>query len=126
MRTAEITLNGVKYPMCFSLRVVRACNERYGGIENIESALRDGGAGKTMDEAIWLLHALIDGGVRHARASGEDAPDAPELDEMLDICGVSDFAGLKDRIMETMTAGSAPAVAVEAESKNAEAARAGV
>ena len=49
MRTAEITLNGVKYPMCFSMRVVRACNERYGDIENIESALKDGGVAKTMD-----------------------------------------------------------------------------
>lgn len=123
MRTAKIVLNEREYPMCFSMRVVRACNERYGGIENIESALRDGGTAKTMDEALWLLHAMIDGGVKHAIASGEKTADAPSLDEMYDICDISDFAELRGKIMETITSGSTPAVTVEVDPKNAEAAR---
>ena len=102
MRTAEITLNGVKYPMCFSMRVVRACNERYGGIENIESALKDGG-------------------VRYERAAGNDAPDAPSLDDMYDICGLEDFSSLREKISATIVGGSTPSVTVESGSKNAEA-----
>ena len=121
MRTAEITLNGVKYPMCFSMRVVRACNDRYGGIENIESALKDGGVAKTMDEAIWLLHTMIDGGVRYERAAGNDAPDAPSLDDMYDICGLEDFSSLREKISATIVGGSTPSVTVESGSKNAEA-----
>ena len=123
MRTAEITLNGVKYPMCFSMRVVRACNERYGGIENIESALKDGGVAKTMDEAIWLLHTMIDGGVRYERAPGNGAPDAPTLDDMYDICGLEDFSSLREKISATIVGGSTPSVTVESGSKNAETTR---
>lgn len=121
MRTAEITLNGVKYPMCFSMRVVRACNERYGGIENIESALKDGGVAKTMDEAIWLLHTMIDGGVRYERVAGNDSPDAPTLDDMYDICGLEDFSSLREKISATIVGGSTPSVTVESGLKNAEA-----
>ena len=121
MRTAEITLNGVKYPMCFSMRVVRACNERYGGIENIESALKDGGVAKTMDEAIWLLHTMIDGGVRYERAAGNDAPDAPTLDDMYDICGLEDFSSLREKNSATIVGGSTPEDTVGPSPKNAEA-----
>lgn len=123
MRTAKITLGGREYPMCFSMRVVRACNERYGGIENIDSAIRDGGTARTMDEVIWLLHAMIDGGIRHAAASGESAPDIPSLEDMYDICDISDFAGLREKITETISSGSTPAVTVKADPKNAGAAQ---
>lgn len=122
MRTAEITLNGVKYPMCFSLRVTKACEERYGGIENIDAALRETGAGNAINEVIWLLRELIGGGVRYSKRMGIETPETPDADELLDTCDISDFAGLKNKIIETMSTGRTPGIEVEVDSKNAAAA----
>ena len=36
MRTAKISIDGREYLLCFSARVMRACTERYGGVESID------------------------------------------------------------------------------------------
>ena len=64
---------------------------------------------------------MIDGGVRYERAAGNDAPDAPSLDDMYDICGLEDFSNLREKINATIVGGSTPSVTVESGSKNAEA-----
>ena len=39
MKTTSIEINGKTYPLCFSLRVMRSCTERYRSIEKIDSAI---------------------------------------------------------------------------------------
>lgn len=118
MRTAKLRLGKNDYLLCFSTRVVRAVNERYGGVDKIDTVLRDGDTTKALDEILWLIHTMMDGGYRYAQYEGIDAPQIPTLDELQDICDVSDFAGLRDKINETISTGT-PDVAVEDNSKNA-------
>lgn len=131
MRTARIEIEGREHLLCFSARVVRAVTERYGSVENIDSALsgrspsdsaaqdaEDGrepqfDAVRALDEAVWLLATMMDGGARYARLNEIDNPPALTADELLDVLDISDFGRLKDKIAETITNGKS--VNVEAE-----------
>ena len=102
MRTAKLTVNGKEYLLCFSVRVLRAVSERYGDVTHIPEALDQEDTVRAMDEAFWILSAM--------------------MEQLYDLCDISDFMGLKNKIAETITAGRA--VTVEAEApKNAGTAR---
>lgn len=127
MRTAKIEIGGREYLLCFSARVVRAVTERYGGVEYIDSALSgrpqrgdaapeavDGqnpaaesafDAVRALDEAVWLLSAMMDGGARYAKLNDLDNPPVLTADDLLDVLDLSDFSRLKSKIAETITNG---------------------
>lgn len=113
MRTARIEIEGREHLLCFSARVVRAVTERYGGVEEIDGALDVSEPVRALDEAVWLLAAMMDGGARYARLNELDNPPALTADELLDVLDISDFGRLKGKIAETITNGKS--VNVEAE-----------
>ncbi len=113
MRTARIEIAGREHLLCFSARVVRAVTERYGGVEEIDGALDVSEPVRALDEAVWLLAAMMDGGARYARLNELDNPPALTADELLDVLDISDFGRLKGKIAETITNGKS--VNVEAE-----------
>lgn len=126
MRTAKIDICGKEYLLCFSARVVRAVTERYGGMERIDEALsgKDGtdaepSAVKALDEAVWLLAAMMNGGERYAKLNGLPNPHALTADELLDVMDIGDFARLREKIAETITNGKEAHVEAEPP-KNAE------
>ena len=120
MRTAKITIGGQEHLLCFSARAVRACTERYGGVEHIDDALtaKDGLVG-ALDEAVWLLATMMDAGDRYAKLNGIPNPPALTAEDLLDMMDMEDFAGLKDKIVETITNGQQKNVEAEPP-KNAE------
>ena len=119
MRTASIEIGGKAHLLCFSARVVRAVTERYGGMESIDEALSTENPVKALDEAVWLLAAMMDGGARYAKMSGMETPPPLTADELLDVLDIGDFAALREKIAETVTNGTTRHV--EADSgKNAE------
>lgn len=113
MRTAKIEIEGREHLLCFSARVVRAVTERYGGVEEIDGVLDVSEPVRALDEAVWLLAVMMDGGARYARLNELDNPPALTADELLDVLDISDFARLKNKIAETITNGKS--VNVEAE-----------
>lgn len=113
MRTARIEIEGREHLLCFSARVVRAVTERYGGVEAIDGALSGSEPVRALDEAVWLLATMMDGGARYARLNEIDNPPALTADELLDVLDISDFGRLKDKIADTITNGKS--VNVEAE-----------
>lgn len=113
MRTARIEIEGREHLLCFSARVVRAVTERYGGVEAIDGALSGSEPVRALDEAVWLLATMMDGGARYARLNEIDNPPALTADELLDVLDISDFGRLKDKIAETITNGKS--VNVEAD-----------
>ena len=113
MRTAKIEIDGREHLLCFSARAVRACTERYGGMEMIGDALTEGGPVKTLDEAVWLIATLMDAGDRYAKLNGIDNPPPLSADDMMDVCDLADFAAFKDKIAETITNGRAATVEAE-------------
>lgn len=123
MKRVTIPLWGREYPMCFSLRVVQACGERFGGLEGLDEALTGGGdTMRALDNSIWLLARLLEGGYRYDRAEGREAMEPPSTEDLLDRFGVDDLGELQQNMMAAMVAGSQRTVEAEP-GKNGEAAQ---
>ena len=105
MRTASIEIGGKAHLLCFSARVVRAVTERYGGVENIDTALSAGDPLKTLDEAVWLLATMMDGGARYAKINGLETAPPLTADELLDVMDLNDFGQLRTKITEAVVSG---------------------
>ena len=105
MRTASIEIGGKEHLLCFSARVVRAVTERYGGVENIDTALSAGDPLKALDEAVWLLATMMDGGARYAKLNGLETAPPLTADELLDVMDLNDFGQLRTKITEAVVSG---------------------
>ena len=120
MRTANIELDGKRYLLCFSARVIRACTERYGDVSGLGSALDTTDPVAGMDAAIWILSQMMDAGARYAKLNGLDNPPPLTPDDLLDVSDLGDFFNLRKMIQNTITSGQARHVEV-APPKNGEA-----
>lgn len=121
MKKVMIPLQGVEYPLCFSLRVVQACGERFNGLENMDQAFS--GAGDpvhTIGDCIWLLSRMLDAGYRYELGNGAEAKKPPTEDALWDNFSLDDLAELQLHLVEAMNAGKERTVEVEAP-KNGEA-----
>lgn len=105
MRTASIEIGGKAHLLCFSARVVRAVTERYGGVERIDTALSADDPLKALDEAVWLLLTMMDGGARYAKLNGLETAPPLTADELLDVMDLSDFGQLRTKITEAVVSG---------------------
>ncbi len=105
MRTASIEIGGKAHLLCFSARVVRAVTERYGGVERIDTALSADDPLKALDEAVWLLSTMMDGGARYAKLNGLETAPPLTADELLDVMDLSDFGQLLTKITEAVVSG---------------------
>lgn len=113
MRTGSIVINKKEYVLCFSARVVRACTERYGSIENIDKYLLEGTETQTMDESVWLLEQMIAAGDRYAKQEGIENPAPLSYDEIYDLCGLDDLMDMKAKIFSTIANGNERTVEIE-------------
>lgn len=105
MRTASIEIGGKAHLLCFSARVVRAVTERYGDVERIDTALSADDPLKALDEAVWLLSTMMDGGARYAKLNGLETAPPLTADELLDVMDLSDFGQLRTKITEAVVSG---------------------
>lgn len=121
MRTGKIEVNGKEYLLCFSLRVVRDCTERYGSVENIADALSTGTEVEQLDECIWLLSKMMEGGARYAKEEGIENPVPLGYDSLYDLLDLKDIFKMKESIFLAVANGNDREVETEPEKgKNAE------
>lgn len=114
MKRVEIPIRGTAYPMCFSLRVVKACGEKFGGLDGLDTALTGGGdALEALNNCIWLLSQMLDAGARYDRANGTEAAAPPDEDALLDTFGLDDLADLRGSLAVAMTASNERTVEAE-------------
>ena len=92
MRTAKIDIDGKSYLLCFSGRVIRNVSERFGGVQEMYTALGDYDQVKSLDAAVWVLSQMI---------------------QLYDLFDIQDFGGLYGKIKETITSGGARTVAAK-------------
>lgn len=117
MKTAKLTLNGVDYTMCFSLRVARDCADKFGGLEQMQEAMQSKKTAEVLDTCIWMIAAMMDAGARYDRKCGVETPEPMTIDDLYDATDINDLAGLKSKIFETISNGQKSDIRVE--SKNA-------
>jgi len=70
MKTTSIEINGKTYPLCFSLRVMRSCTERYRSIEKIDSAIDSEDKLQNVYESVWIIAEMMKAGERYAKPVG--------------------------------------------------------
>lgn len=105
MKRVMIPVNGREYPLCFSLRVVNACADRFGGLDHLDTALTGGGnAMDALNNCVWLLGQMLDAGHRYSELNQLGYETPPGQDELLDLFGLDDLAGLKACLTAGMAA----------------------
>ena len=67
MKTAKMTIDGIDYLLCFSVRAIKECTERYGDVENIGAVIDNSSPTEALDEAAWLLTTMMKAGERYAK-----------------------------------------------------------
>ena len=105
MKRVTIPIRGKEMPLCFSLRVMKACGDRFGGLEGLDGALsgnRD--AIQALCNCTWLLAQMLDAGYRYDKENGQDAVKPPDEDALLDTFGMDDLAELRASLLTAMTA----------------------
>ena len=83
------------------------------GIEHRAAAASPEDTVKALDESMWLLSQMLEAGARYARMNGMDNPEPLDADGLYDCCDMSDFAGLRGKIMETISNGQKATVEAE-------------
>lgn len=113
MRTGTISINGKKHILCFSLRVMRQCAERYGSVSGLYDALSDADEKKSLDEAVWVLSAMMRAGDKYAKENDVGNEKAMTVEELYDACDISDFFQIRTSIVGTINNGRKTTVEVE-------------
>ena len=120
MRTGKIGVNGKEYLLCFSLRAVRACTERYGSVEKIFDALNDKSEVKQLDESLWLLATMMDCGARYAKEEGIENPIPLDVDALYDTIDLADMFKIKTAVVDAIANGNDRNVETEPDKKKKE------
>ena len=119
MKIVEIEALGEKRLMCCNLRTMKQITQKFGGSAEMREKLSGANVDDTLDTAIWLILAMLDGGYRYAQKNGVPCAPPPTEDELLDSFGLDDLMDLQRKAMEAMQATSEPDVKAEAvERKN--------
>lgn len=120
MRIGTIGIDGKNHILCFSVRVVRHCTERYGSMSGLYEALSTENDLQALDEALWLLTEMMQAGDKYAKMHGMDNAPCMTAEELEDACDISDFVQMKAAIMLTINNGKKTNIEAES-SPNAEA-----
>lgn len=115
MRVNTVHFNGTDYLLCFSVRVSRACSERYGSVSAISEVLNSRSESECLDETVWLFLTMADAGRRYAMRNDLDVPPALNEDDVLDGLDVQGFAQLVAQVKGAIAAGSAPEIETQTE-----------
>lgn len=118
MRTVSVEIGGEKRVLCYSLRVIKAIEEAFGGETEMRAKLT-AGTGQSVDTICWLMNQLMESGKRYADKAGLPCPEPMSADDMLDCYDLSDLYAMQKTIQDALSAGMRQDV--EATSKNAEA-----
>ena len=120
MRTVTINIGGKPRILCFSVRVMRACSERYGTFGGVYKAMASENEAECLDEVLWLLAEMMKAGDRYAKDNALENPEPLSVEALLDCCDLADFAQMRGAVTRTIANGSKTNIEVEPK-KNAEA-----
>lgn len=119
-RITEVEIAGSLYPLNFSTKAYKSVEERYGGLDGINEALKGQCNAKMLDEINWLLALLIEQGAAYRKIMDGEGCKTISESELEVVTSIYDAPVLKTAIYEALLAGAKREVEVEADPKNAE------
>jgi len=112
----KIRVLGKDYKACLSTRIIIHIKEKTG--KDFEQGINELLGQGDMDGLFWLLAEMLKAGKRYADLTGEDAPEPPCYDDLIDLIGLDEYSGLVKTIVDTATDTGTPDVVVETDPKN--------
>ena len=113
-RLSEIEINGIKYPLNFSIKAGRLIAEKYG---SLEGALKDLDTDKTdvetFDKMIFIVETMMEQGQEYMKLSGKESPTPLSKDEMEVFLDFNDTGYLMSCVVSGTVAGSEQEVETE-------------
>lgn len=113
-RTKSININGKEYLLCYSTRVVRAVNDRFGNPGKMNYALMESkSAEERIETMLLMLHELMKAGARFAKMEGTENPEPLSIKELHTIFPLLRPNTVTRAIRDAITFGSAVSVEVK-------------
>ena len=107
-RSATVTIGGSEYELVLTTKATRLIAERYGGLDNLGTALETSeDLGQTLTEVIWLITLLANQSVQIHNLTHPDNP-RPQLteDEVELLTVPADIADYRGAIAEALQRGT--------------------
>lgn len=96
MTDAKIRVFEKDYPACISTRLMVKVQQKTG--KSFSEGLNDLLSGDNVEGMFWMLREMLIAGKQYRALLGEESPEVPTEDYMLDMLGLDDYRALAESI----------------------------
>lgn len=133
-RMGRVTIEGVQYPMCLTIKATDAIEKRFQGVDKVSNLLSEYAEkdqySALMKTTLELALLLIDGGLNRCRTRAKmrgeeiELPTLPSTEDLQEVMTFEDLLDIQQNIFAAFTVGSARHVEARPDNspKNAESA----
>ena len=133
-RMGRVTIEGVEFPMCLTIKATDAIEKRFQGVDKVSTLLSEYAEkdqySALMKTTLELALLLIDGGLNRCRTRAKmrgeeiELPTLPSMEDLQEIMTFEDLLDIQQNIFAAFTVGSTRNVEARPDNspKNAESA----
>lgn len=133
-RMGRVTIEGVEFPMCLTIKATDAIEKRFQGVDKVSALLSEYAEkdqySALMKTTLELALLLIDGGLNRCRTRAKmrgeeiELPTLPSTEDLQEVMTFEDLLDIQQNIFAAFTVGSARNVEARPDNsqKNAESA----
>lgn len=133
-RMGRVTIEGVQYPMCLTIKATDAIEKRFQGVDKVSALLSEYAEkdqySALMKTTLELALLLIDGGLNRCRTRAKmrgeeiELPTLPSTEDLQEVMTFEDLLDIQQNIFAAFTVGSSRNVEARPDNspKNAESA----
>ena len=112
-RLFKVKIGDKEYPICYSLRVLKAISDEYGSPDKAFAEIDNPSAVKAMEAQVFILHKLILAGAKVSSAAGEEGPQVLSLTETRIMANLTMPGTIKKIVKSTVALSSIPSIEAE-------------
>lgn len=116
-RMGRVTIEGVEFPMCLTIKATDAIEKRFQGVDKVSSLLSEYAEkdqySALMKTTLELALLLIDGGLNRCRTRAKmrgeeiELPILPSMEDLQEVMTFEDLLDIQQNIFAAFTVGSA-------------------
>lgn len=116
-RMGRVTIEGVQYPMCLTIKATDAIEKRFQGVDKVSTLLSEYAEkdqySALMKTTLELALLLIDGGLNRCRTRAKmrgeeiELPTLPCMEDLQEVMTFEDLLDIQQNIFAAFTVGSA-------------------
>lgn len=116
-RMGHVTIEGVEFPMCLTIKATDAIEKRFQGVDKVSSLLSEYAEkdqySALMKTTLELALLLIDGGLNRCRTRAKmrgeeiELPTLPSMEDLQEVMTFEDLLDIQQNIFAAFTVGSA-------------------